>query len=187
MSSETKSEMKFELKDLIQQLFVEHRFAKNLLVVGSLILFLVFSIDRWFAEEKSACCNWSYTNTLFCVGLLLVVSSVMLLLMQEFWSWIKIKWYRYKYPIKYLDRKFHLIQFQEGAVFLFDNCTKTSHWIASWQTAEDLDLLQLWTSIQKSYKLEEMNEEITTRGGESLDLSEFAQAKKIHTRGLLGS
>ena len=74
-----------------------------------------------------------------------------MILLSNLWSWIKVVYYRRKYSVEELDRKFHLISFS-GRVFLFDNSSMTSHWVASWQTAQDLNFQLLWTYTKDKYE-----------------------------------
>lgn len=180
--------MKMNVPDIIKEVFLEHRTASNLFGLGTIILLFVYALDKLYVPGRAVILGYSYSDGLFYIGLVLTLISLVIIVCKSAWNCIKILYYRHEYPIDCLDTKFYLVQFKEGAVFLFDNCTKKSHWVASWQTAADLNFHLFWTTINKSYVYEDISKDsITTRGGVKVNLGEFTQEEKIHTRGVPGT
>ena len=174
--------MKIEIEDFIKQLFVEHRTSKSLSSLGIILLFLVYGLDNWFKPTRSEIFSWNYSSLLFYLGIGLFILGLISILINNLSNLIKIVFYRIKYPIKLFDKKFHLISFS-GTVFLFDNCSKTSHWISSWQTAQDLKFQRLWTFTKKAYK---NGSKIKIRSGKTVSLDDYFQDKRILTGGIPG-
>jgi hypothetical protein len=59
----------------------------------------------------------------------------------------------------------------------------TSHWIASWQTAQDLNFQLLWTFTDEKYEKDKV---IPVKSGAKVRLDKYTQGVRIHTRGVPG-
>lgn len=171
----------FKVEDL-NKFFEEHKTAKTITLIGLIFLFLSYFLENWFQQIYSCYFNLDYKCAIFLSGLFIFSSGLITILIETVWNPIKIIYYRHKFPIETFDRKYHLVLFS-GIGFLFDNCDKTSHWIASWQTATDLRFHNLWTPTDKKYV---KGESIELKSGIKINFDDYIQKGWIYTGGLPG-
>ncbi len=101
--------------------------------------------------------------------------------MKQFLIWAKVVWYRRKYSIDELGKKFYLVWFN-GKLILFDktnNSNMTYHHVYPWGTAEDLKF------VGRGYDIKaDMNQYKAIKIGsrELIRLNKYKEGEPINTQ-----
>jgi hypothetical protein len=175
-------DMVLDIKDLIKEVFVEHRTAKSLFALSLSILVFV-----WLFQEINTGGNMVFSGMNLKQGILylalsLFLISLVILISRIVFEICKIFYYRHKYPLNSLSKSYYLISFG-GTVFLYDVCKKEKRWIASWQTATDLGYIGHWLKKGRDHLYVP---EIIIYDQVKLNNNDYSFGEKIWTRGIPG-
>jgi hypothetical protein len=116
---------------------------------GVFLIALAWLADHWSDQQRYRVPVFETNEAAFHAGVLLVCIFFLILMVKQFFLWIKILRLRRRYPLKGLGEDFYLVSFQ-GAIYLLDNKTKFRLHLKTPQTVTDLGFWLLgWTEIPK--------------------------------------
>lgn len=158
----------------------------------SIIFSIIFILIIWLEKVLDlsffkSIYNFSFTpsleNVYFAMANLIIFAIFILVLLDRGYVNLKILYYKWRYPLKRLNKDFYIVSFQ-GRVCLLDIKKKEIKWIKSFKTALDLDFIGEWTSIDKDITLPSslVNTTFLTKDGENINLRDFKYVDGIHTQ-----
>lgn len=121
-----------------------------LILAGGFLIFNSWLIDHWDSQNTYLLWGKDIKALGYSLGLSLILFCFALLILKQMLLFKAILLYRFKYPLRKLNKDFFLISFR-GYVVLFDKKSKKYHHIVPFETAQDLLFVDQWNYLEKSF------------------------------------
>lgn len=162
-------------------------------IIYGIVIILFIWIDKtlnlnFFNSIFESSFKFTLQNSYFLLANILMLTLFLLLILERGYVNLKILYYKLRYPIKHLNKKFYIISFN-GRVCLLDRTKKEIRWIKSWRTALDLDFIGEWTNNPTDITNPDtlVNTSFHTKDGQNINLREYTYVPGIHTQQALGT
>jgi hypothetical protein len=147
-----------------------------LLIAGSFFIFNAWLVDHWTSKDQflgSILSLWSYYS-----GLVLIIVGLILLVIKQFWGFLKILYYRSKFRVSKSGRDYFIINFGDPW-YLFDKKDKKYYHIEPYGTVQDLRFEGLNIVAQSAFGI---NIGVQVKKNVWLYVNKYQYAGKINTR-----